>query len=462
MATATDTQLDVQISITETAPCTKRIAISVPARAVDERLETAMQAFMNDAAVPGFRKGKAPRALVEKRVGGALINETRNQVMSEAYSKAIEDNKLRPISEPRPVEGEAAPELARGKDFKFNIEIEVAPDFAIPDFGTIEVKKPTIEVGAEHIDGEILRQSYRWGTPARIDGPFEHLDRMLGHATVVVEGRDGNYFETDKALCVVPAKEDEGKGALLGLMIDSLDKELLGKKPGDTVVIKTTGAAGHEREELRGKAITITYKITEAERVAPRTNKELAEMFGVESEEIFREQIKDALEQRRDGEQRAAMREQIGEQLVGMVDFALPSKLTEQQASRTLEQQRMEMLSRGMDPAAVENRLAELRGTSEKAAKDRLKLFFIMARLAEHFGVQVTEQELNGRISLMAAQQNMRPEQMRQEIEKSGRMSEVITIIRDAKVSDRIISQAKVTDIAAEEWNKMVEARAKG
>lgn len=121
----------------------------------------------------------------------------------------------------------------------------------------------------------------------------------------------------------------------------------------------------------------------------------------------------------------------------------------------------MELLSRGMEPTAVENRLAELRGKSEKAAKDRLKLLFIMARLAEHFGVQVTEQELNGRIAMMAGQQNMRPEQMRQQIEKAGRMGEVISMIRDAKVSDRIIGQAKTTDIAAEEWNKLVEARAK-
>jgi FKBP-type peptidyl-prolyl cis-trans isomerase (trigger factor) len=155
------------------------------------------------------------------------------------------------------------------------------------------------------------------------------------------------------------------------------------------------------------------------------------------------------------------MREQVAEQLLEKIDFALPSKLSEEQASRTLEQQRMELLSRGMEPTAVELRLAELRGKSEQSAKDRLKLFFIMARLSEHFGVQVTEQELNGRISMMAAQQGARPEQMRAQIEKAGRMSDVISNIRDAKVSDRIISQAKVSDIAADEYNKIVEAKTK-
>ena len=73
MSTATETKLDVEISITETAPCTKRIALSVPASAIDQRLEFALSAFLRDASIPGVRKGKAPRALVEKRVGTAQV-----------------------------------------------------------------------------------------------------------------------------------------------------------------------------------------------------------------------------------------------------------------------------------------------------------------------------------------------------------------------------------------------------
>ena len=119
------------------------------------------------------------------------------------------------------------------------------------------------------------------------------------------------------------------------------------------------------------------------------------------------------------------------------------------------------MLSRGVDEASVEHRIAEIRGKSEANAINRLKLFFIMSRLAEHFGVNVTDQELNGRIASIAAQQNARPEQVRAQIEKSGRMNEVVSVIRDAKVGDRIIAQAKVSDIAADAWNAIVEAKAK-
>lgn len=461
MSNATETAADIQIGITDTAPCTKEIRLTMPAEAVTARLDLAMGEFLRNAALPGFRPGKAPRGLVEKRFGQAVLDETRGQLIQEGYRRALEENKLRPLGDPRPVDGDTLPELARGKDFTLAFEIEVAPAFDLPDFASFEVKRPMIEVTAEHVDAEILRQSYRWGTPARIEGPFENLDRMLGKAVVTVEGRDGVFFETDKALCVVPAKEDEGKGALLGLLIDGLDAALLGKKVGDTVVITTKGADSHEREELRGKTISIEFHVTEAERIAPRTHKELAEMFGVETEELFREQVQDALEQRRDGEQRAAMREQVSEALVAGIDFALPAKLTEDQLTRTIEQQRMELLSRGLDHDTVERRLAEMRGKSEQSTRNRVKLFFIMSRLAEEFGVNITEQEVNGRIAMMAAQQGVRPEQMRQQIVQSGRADQVIATIRDAKVSDRIIAQAKVEDMPADEWNKIVEAKAK-
>lgn len=461
MSNATETAADIQIGITDTAPCTKEIRLTMPAEAVTARLDLAMGEFLRSAALPGFRPGKAPRGLVEKRFGQAILDETRGQLIQEGYRRALEENKLRPLGDPRPVGGDELPELARGKEFSLAFEIEVAPAFDLPDFASFEVKRPMIEVTAEHVDAEILRQSYRWGTPARIEGPFENLDRMLGKAVVTVEGRDGVFFETDKALCVVPAKEDEGKGALLGLLVDGLDAALLGKNVGDTVVIATKGADSHEREELRGKDISIEFHITEAERIAPRTHKELAEMFGVETEELFREQVKDALEQRRDGEQRAAMREQVSEALVAGIDFALPAKLTEDQLTRTIEQQRMEFLSRGLDHDTVERRLAEMRGKSEQTTRNRVKLFFIMSRLAEEFGVNITEQEVNGRIAMMAAQQGVRPEQMRQQIVQSGRADQVIATIRDAKVADRIIAQAKVEDMPADEWNKIVEAKAK-
>jgi trigger factor len=459
--TTTAESIEVDIQVADTAPCAKRITLTVPASAVNARLDAAFKSFAAGAQVPGFRKGKAPRALLEKRLGDSLGSETRQQVMAEAYQKALETKSLRPISEPMQIEGAAIPMLERGKPFVFQVDIETLPDFEIKGADAITVKRPIVEIKQEHIDGELLRQCYRFGTPVRIEGPFEHLDRMVGKAVVTVEGREGTYFESENALCVVPAKEDEGKGALLGMIFEGLEAALLGKSVGATIAVTVVGADAHEREELRGKTITVNFTVKEAERITPQEVGKLAELFGLESEAMLREQVNDALEQRRDGEQRAAMREQAFEAILDATDFEMPAKLSEMQVSRTLEQQRYNLLSRGVDAEAAERRVAEMQSGSVDAVRRKLKLFFIVGKLSEQFGVTVTEAELNGRIASLAQQQNVRPEVLRKDLEKNNGIGEVMHIIREAKVADRLLVNAKTEDVAADDWNALVNAKAK-
>jgi trigger factor len=459
MATATEVTPNTVV-VEETSPTTRRITITIPADAVNDRIETSFGTLQLETAMPGFRKGKAPRALLEKRFGGALVKETRGQLVADAYSKAIEEKGIRPVTDPEMTKESLEKELERNKPFTFSVDVEVVPTFDMPAVEGLPIKKPVAEVGNDHIEQEILRQRYRWGTPSRIDEPLQHLDRMIGRAEVRVEGVDGIFFETEQALVVVPAVEDEGKGQLLGLLVDDLDKALLGKKAGDTIEITTTGPEYHEREEVRGKKLTITYTIRAAERITPAETAALVEKFGLGSEDILREQIKFALEQRRDGEQLAAQREQVFEWLLEKINFELPPKLSERQVARSIARQRLDLLQRGLDENTVEQRLAELRGQSEEQAQSRLRLFFILARLAEQYGVQVTEQEVAGRVHQIAQSQNLRPDQVRQQLTRTGAMNDVALQIREQKTADRILEKASVTDVQAEDWNKEIQARA--
>lgn len=459
MATATEVTPNTVV-VEETSPTTRRITITIPADAVNEKIETSFGTLQLETSMPGFRKGKTPRALLEKRFGAAVLQETRGQIVADAYSKAIEEKSIRPVTDPELTKESLEAKLERNKPFTFTVDVEVVPNFDMPSVEGLPIKKPVADVGGDHIDQEILRQRYRWGTPNRIDEPLQHLDRMIGRAEVTIDGAEGIFFETEQALVVVPAVEDEGKGQLLGLLIDDLDKALLGKKAGDTIDVSTTGPEYHEREEVRGKKLTIKYTIRAAERITPADVASLVEKFGLGTEEILREQIKFALEQRRDAEQLAAQREQVFEWLLEQINFELPPKLSERQVSRSIARQRLDLLQRGIDENTVEQRLAELRGQSEDQARSRLRLFFILARLAEQYGVQVTEQEVAGRIHQIAQSQNMRPDQVRQQLMRTGAINDVALQIREQKTADRILEKATVTDVPAEDWNKEIQSRA--
>ncbi len=139
-----------------------------------------------------------------------------------------------------------------------------------------------------------------------------------------------------------------------------------------------------------------------------------------------------------------------------MVDFELPEQVSAAQVTRALERQRVELLYRGVTGDEMEARLAEIRADSELAARNRLKLFFIMHRLAEHFGIEVSDEEMNGRIAAMAGHRGMRPERLRAEMTQSGQLAEVMTQLREHRASDRVVQQAKVREVSEAEWRKNI------
>jgi trigger factor len=452
-------EMKPEVKVEDAGPARKRITVTVQAKDVDARLENGFGNLANEAALPGFRKGKAPRALLERRFGDMLLQETRTQLLSETYGKAVQDHKLRPVGEPSLPEGATEPTLARGKAFTYTIEVEVAPEFAAPKTDGLEIQKPMFEIKDEHVAAEIRRQGFRFGTPERITGPFRSLDRMLCTAKAWKNDEKEPFFNMEKALVVVPDTVDEGKGSLLGILVNDLSKHLEGRKVGESVTIETIAPENHEREDLRGAKIRFELKFDDADRITPLDSATLADRMGLESEENLRTQVRMMLERKRDGEQRAAEREQVSRHLIDAVDFPLPERLSQVQIARNLEMARMEMLQRGMEAEEVETRLAELRHGSEEDTKRRLKLFFILSRLAEEMGVQVNEPEVNGRIAAMAAQRGVAPAQMRQDLERAGRLSELALSIREQKVLDRILDKAKFTEIDADTWNAAEDKR---
>jgi trigger factor len=452
-------EMKPEVKVEDAGPAKKRITVTVQAKDVDARLENGFGNLANEAALPGFRKGKAPRALLERRFGDMLLQETRTQLLSETYGKAVQDHKLRPVGEPSLPEGATEPTLTRGKAFTYTIEVEVAPEFAAPKTDGLEIQKPMFEIKDEHVAAEIRRQGFRFGTPERITGPFRSLDRMLCTAKAWKNDEKEPFFNMEKALVVVPDAVDEGKGALLGILVPDLTKHLEGRKVGESVTIETIAPENHEREDLRGAKIRFELKFDDADRITPLEPATLADRMGLETEENLRTQVRLMLERKRDGEQRAAEREQVSRHLADAVDFPLPERLSQVQIARNLEMARMEMLQRGMEAEEVETRLAELRHGSEEDTKRRLKLFFILSRLAEEMAVQVSEPEVNGRIAAMAAQRGVAPAQMRQDLERAGRLSELALSIREQKVLDRILDKAKFTEIDADKWNAAEDKR---
>ena len=134
--------------------------------------------------------------------------------------------------------------------------------------------------------------------------------------------------------------------------------------------------------------------------------------------------------------------------------------MTESQVGRLIESQRMELASRGHDDDEIETQLAKTRMASESSTQNRIRLFFILGSIAKHFEISVNEEEINGRIAELAMSRGVRPEQARAELAKANRIQEIALQIREHKAADRIVDTAKVTEMPADDWNKLVDKRA--
>ena len=269
------------------------------------------------------------------------------------------------------------------------------------------------------------------------------------------EGDDAEeFYNIEGAVVRVPTEDDNGRGMILGVVVEDFADQLGSPKPGDTATIKVKGPQNHEREELRGKDLVITFKVDRVDRIVPAPMSDVVAKLGYESEDEVKEMFKTRLGQRVLINQQAAMRQQVANHLLEKVEMELPERLTANQAERLMQRQRVEMMYRGIDEMVIEQRIAEMRDASSEQAAKELKLSFILGKAAEQLEVRVEEAEVNGRIAQMAMERGYRPDQLRQQLIQSGQAGAVVQQIREHKTIDAIIEKAKVEEMSAEDFKK--------
>tara|TARA_B110000881_G_C18576485_1_gene518879 strand:- start:281 stop:1771 length:1491 start_codon:yes stop_codon:yes gene_type:complete len=445
-----------ELSIENAGPARKRVKITVPVEAIASKLQESMGVLRTQTAIPGFRKGKVPAHIIEKRFGESIRSEARNEIIADAWKNAIDEFELKTLGEPEPVGDVTEVVLVDGEPLTFELEVEVMPEFALPTFDDIKITRPVIEVSDEHINEEIERQKIRNGNLEEIEGKAGEGAFLIGPAVVHLDGNEEPFYKTEQTRISIPAKDAGGE--MLGLFIEDLGKTLNDSSVGAEITIKTKGHDEHELEEVRGADVAITFNVVQAVKINPLSDEELAASFGMESFDTVKEQVKLALEQRRDNDQAAVLRKQATEEISKRVEMELPEKTTAMQAERDLQRLRTELQSSGrMTIEEVEAEVAKVRSGNTEESKNRLKTYFILTKLAEHFHVAVNDMEVNARVAEIAMQNGVRPEEMRNRLAKQGQLGQIQAVVQEEKAADQLVAACTVTDMPVEEWQALQE-----
>ena len=444
------------VTIEDAGPCKKKVIIERPEEAIKQETDKQYGELLKEAQIPGFRKGRAPRRLLEKRFGKEVSEQVKLKLLADASESAVKDNELQTLGEPDfDIESIEMPESG---PMRFDFEVEVRPEFELPVLEGIPVTKTKLEVTDEQIDREIeqmRRLSGVW-TPRGEEDAVEPDDQIVADVILKVEGveEDEKLDNTDIYV--------RANGFVGGIPVEKLDELLVGAKAGETRETSVEVPKTFFREEYRGKKVDVKIEIKDIKWLKPgELDENFFSQIGVEDEDELRERIRDTLQSRLEEQGRTEMTEQIYQYLLDNTDFELPLDIVGEQATTVLQRQYTNLIMRGLSREQIDEHLEQLQAGSEQQAEQQLKTFFIMDKVAEKLDISVNDEEINGQIAQLAIQRGQRPEKMKEQMERDGTLTQFSLQVRQNKCIAKMLETAQVTEKKAKKSKKKAEKAAK-
>jgi trigger factor len=428
------------VTIEEAGPCKKKVSIEIPEETITNATDEQYENLRKEALVPGFRKGRAPRRLLEKRFGKEATEKIKLKLLIDASEAALKDNELQTIGEPD-LDFEKIEMPAEGP-LKFDFEVEVRPQFELPQLEGIPVTRTRLEVTDEQIDREIERLQ-RWSgvwTP-RKDEAVEPEDQIIADVLIKAEG-----IEEEQKLDNIEIYVRQN-GFVGQIPVEKLDELLTGAKAGQTKQLSIDVPKTYFREEYRGKKVDIKIDIKDIKWLKPaKLDQNFLTRLGLEDENELHEKTRDSLQNRLEAQVRAEMTEQIHQYLLENTDLDLPLDIVAQQATTLLQRQYTNLMMRGLPREQLDEQIEQLQAASEEQAAKQLKTFFIMDKAADKLEINVSEEEINGHIAQVALQRGQRPERMREDMERDGSLAQFSLEVRQNKCIAKLLETANVTE----------------
>lgn len=416
--------------------------VTVPAADLNALYEARVAEIAPTLNIKGFRPGKVPPAHVRKMFGKSLMSEVVEKTINETTQKVIEDNNLRPASEPdlKP-EGDIQAVVDGKADLSYEISLEIMPEFALTDLTKISLKKPVYEPTAAEVKEALdelakANRTYepRTGKSLKAKDGDQLVIDFLGKV-------DGVAFDGGAA-------EDANLTLGSGQFIPGFEEQLVGAKPGDSVVVKVTFPAEYQAANLAGKDAEFEVTVKEVKApVAAKADDALAERLGIENLEKLSELLKTNLESQYAGASRFKLKRALLDALDEKHAFDLPPRMVEAEFSQIWAQVQQDKEQGGLPPEDADKTDDQLQTEYRKIAERRVRLGLVLAEIGRTNNVQVTDQELGEAMRQEAMKYGQQAQQIFDFLRQNpNAQAQLRAPIFEDKVVDLILGQAKVKD----------------
>ncbi len=431
--------LKIDVSISKVSTCQRRIKVTIPREDIDRYYDEAVRDLMPTALMPGFRPGRAPRSLVGHRFKAELGDQIRSKLLNDAMAQVGEQEKLAPISEPDlDVNAVVLPDTG---PMMFEFGIEVRPEFDIPNWKGLSIRRPTREISAEDVEHAVTRLLRERGRLVPYDGSPSKGDLIV----VNVRFLDGDRLvsEASELEIIVRPTLSFADG-----LLDGFDVLVHQSKAGSKVSAEVNVSNEAADEKLRGGKVTMEMEVVEVKKLElPTLSAELlSELGDFSSFEQLRVAVQKQLENQLEWHRRRQVRQQVASALTASATWDLPPDLLKRQSQRELERSVLELRRSGFDDDSIRRHVNELRQTVMASTARSLKEHFILERIAEDESITDASADYDEEIRAIAAQSGESPRRVRASLEKRGLMDVLRNQIIERKTLDRITSDAKFTD----------------
>lgn len=414
-----------------------KLTIEVPAEEFDAAIKNAYNKNKNKFSIPGFRKGKAPLAMLEKMYGaGIFYEDAANEVIDASYPKAAEESKEEIVSTPEI----KVTQIEKGKAFIYEATVALKPEVTLGEYKGVEVKKAEAVVTDEDVENELTAARKKNGRLIDVeDGTIEDGDNTIIDFTGYIDGKtfDGGAG-TDYPLVI-------GSHSF----IEGFEDQLIGKKKGETCDVNVTFPAEYHADELAGKPAKFVVTIKEVKRnELPELNDEFAsEVSDFDTLDEYKADIRKKLQEKKEQDAKVENENNVIEKVVENAQMELPQPMVDTQAREMVENYARRLQSQGLNindymkytGMTPEKLMEQMRPEAEKRIKTRL----VLEKVVEVENVEVSDEKLDEQINEIAASYKLEGAKLKEMMGEREKEQ----IREDLKVQaaiDLLVEQAKL------------------
>ena len=406
--------------------------VAVPGTEVSRAYAQVWSALSRDVRVPGFRPGKAPKSVIEKRVGtGYVENEVRDRLLQSHYPQAVRELKL------NLVDAEIEPEgLKDGQTFEFLVKGETYPEVTLGDWKAIEAPASAPEITDEVLARTLSDLQERNATFEAVDRPIEATDMVTIQEAPSEDGEGGSY----------PVYLDVAEA--------HVRDALVGKNKGDVVEI-TVPAHSHGDHEHPAHSVTVTVQDVKHKQLQ-ELNDDFAKGLNFDSLEKLRADLQGELERRAQAEGESARREAFTQALAEGISAEIPEAMLERRREAMLSEIKDDLSRQGVKWDEYEkfmteqDKLADFMADLAKNAETRVRRDLALEKLAEEQGVQISDQEFNASLNALAQANRMSVQDLRNQLGPNGLNGYYATLLRDRGLTQALAGLTPASEAATE------------